>query len=78
MSSLVAVIAAAEPRIDEGHDLTAFFIGGGLFAVWAVILSIIGLTRPSFPGGKVGQRGVLGLSLVLAAGAIGTAVAVTL
>ena len=52
-----------------------FYIAGGLLAVWAVVLSAVGLTRPSFPFGVVGQRAVMVVSLVLAAAAIAMAIA---
>jgi plastocyanin len=51
-----------------------FYIAGGLFAAWAVLLAFLGLSRSSFPGGKSGERAVIGISVVLAAAAIGTAI----
>jgi hypothetical protein len=51
-----------------------FFIIGGALAVYAVILSTIGIQRPQFPGGASGQRGVIGLTLVLVVLAIGAAI----
>jgi hypothetical protein len=65
---LAALIAAAEPS----H--VPFFIAGGALAVWAVVLSWIGLTRPAFPFGENGQRAVMGFSFVLAAVAIAMAI----
>lgn len=65
---LTSLLAAAEP------SKVPFYIAGGLFAVWAVALSWVGLTRPAFPFGAVGQRAVMGVSLVLAAVAIAMAI----
>ena len=65
---LTSVLAAAEP------SKVPVFIAGGLFAVWAVVLSWLGLTRPAFPFGAVGQRAVMGISFVLAAVAIAMAI----
>jgi hypothetical protein len=65
----MSVLAAAEP------SKVPFYIAGGLLAVWAVVLSSVGLTRPAFPFGVTGQRAVALISLVLAALAIGTAIA---
>ena len=65
---LSAIFAAAEP------SKTAFYIAGGAFAAWAVVLASIGLTRPSFPYGERGQRVVMLISLVFAVVAIGTAI----
>jgi hypothetical protein len=66
---LTSVLAAAEPS----H--VAFFIAGSVFAVWAVVLAWIGLTRPSFPFHLMGQRAVIGISFVLAVLAVAMAIA---
>lgn len=63
------LIAATEP------DKLAFYIVGGALAAWAVILAFIGLSRPSFPGDKRGQWGVIAITFVLFAGAVGSAIA---
>jgi hypothetical protein len=65
---LSALIAAAEP------SKVPFYVAGGALAVWAVVLSTIGLTRPSFPFSTTGQRAVIAISLLLAAVAIGMAI----
>jgi hypothetical protein len=52
-----------------------FYIAGGLFAVWAVVLASIGLTRPSFPYNIRGQRTVVAISFLLLVAAIGTSIA---
>jgi hypothetical protein len=52
-----------------------FYIAGAVLVVWAFAVSAAGLTSPSFPGGAAGQRAVMLVSLVLAAVAIGTAIA---
>jgi hypothetical protein len=51
-----------------------FYLAGGGPAVWAVVLSAIGLTRPKFPGNASGQRGVIAISFVLVVIAIAMAV----
>ncbi len=66
---LSALIAAAEP------SKVPFFLAGAIFAVWAVVLAGLGLTRPEFPFGARGQRGVMALSLILAVIAIAMAIA---
>ena len=53
-------------------DITAFHIVGIVFACWAVVLTFLGITRPDFPGGA--ERVVLSISVLLAAGTIGTAI----
>ena len=51
-----------------------FYIAGSAFAAWAVLLSFLGLSRASFPGGQRGQGVVIGISVLLAAAALGTAI----
>ena len=46
--------------------------GGGL-AAWAVVLGVIGLSRPAFPTGGA-ERGVIGLTLLLVVSSMATAV----
>ncbi len=65
---LPLLLAVSEP------SKVPFYIGGSIFAVWAVVLAGMGLTRPDFPFGVGGQRAVMLISLVLAAVAIGTAI----
>ena len=66
---LPLLLALAQP------SKVPFYLGGGIFAAWAVVLAAVGLTRPSFPVGPAGQRAVMLVSLLLAAVAIGTAIA---
>jgi hypothetical protein len=50
-----------------------FYIVGGALAAWAVLLGLVGLSRPSFPRGRA-ERAVLGVTAVLVLGAMVTAV----
>jgi hypothetical protein len=65
---LSAILAAAEP------DKVPFYFAGGALALWAVVLAAAGLTRPTFPGGAGGARGVIGLTVILVVVAMGVAV----
>jgi hypothetical protein len=65
---LSVLVAAAEP------SKVPVYIAGGLLASWAVVLSAVGLTRPSFPYGPTGQRAVIGISILLAALAVAMAI----
>jgi hypothetical protein len=69
MLALQTILAAAEP------SKTPFYFVGAALAVWAVVLAGVGLTRPSFPFGDRGARGVMLLSLMLVVATIATAIA---
>jgi hypothetical protein len=66
-ATLLLVAATAEKS-----KIPFYILGGGL-AVWAVVLGLLGLTRPSFPAGGA-EKGVIGLTFLLVAGAMATAV----
>lgn len=51
-----------------------FYIAGLLLAGWAVVLSVVGLTQPTFPSGPQGQRGVIAISAVLVVAAVAMAI----
>lgn len=50
-----------------------FYIGGGVLAVWAVLLGVAGLRAETFPQNDTAARAVMGISVVLVAAAIATA-----
>jgi hypothetical protein len=54
--------------------VNAFHVCGGLFVVWAVLVSYLGIRREDFPGSEAGGRVVGAISVILAAAAIGTAI----
>lgn len=72
MHALIALIVAAEEEAEPSK--TAFYIFGGLLAVWAVVLSGIGMSSATFPATATAKRGVIGLTVVLMAAAMATAV----
>jgi hypothetical protein len=51
-----------------------FYIVGGAFAAWAVILAFLGITRHDFPASAGAERIVSAISILLMAGAIGSAI----
>jgi plastocyanin len=55
-------------------DITAFHVLGALLALWALVLTALGVTRPDFPGKASGQKVVMAISALLVAGTIGTAI----
>jgi hypothetical protein len=66
---------AAETVEKHEKSKTPFYIAGGALAVWAVIVSAIGITQPEFPGTAARTRLVYGISFVLVAVAMSMAVA---
>jgi len=54
--------------------VNAFHVCGALFAIWAVVVSFLGITRESFPSTDGAARAVGLISVVLCLGAIGTAI----
>jgi plastocyanin len=53
---------------------TPFYIAGGLLAVWAVVVSAIGISRPDFPGSSGARAVTMGISVVLVVAAMATAI----
>ena len=71
---MVHHIATLVMAVDEHEPAKApFYIGGGVLALWAVILGFIGLRGDTFPGNDRTARGVMGISVLLVAVAIATA-----
>ncbi|MBA3301006.1 MAG: hypothetical protein H0T15_03980 [Thermoleophilaceae bacterium] len=54
--------------------MNSFHLVGVLLAVWAVLLAGLGIARDSFPATAIAERLVALITLVLVAGAIGTAI----
>jgi hypothetical protein len=54
--------------------VNAFHVCGALFAIWALVVSFLGITRESFPTTDGAARAVGLISVVLCLAAIGTAV----
>jgi hypothetical protein len=58
---------------DHEPSKTPFYIGGGILALWAVLLGFIGLRSETFPATKSAARGVMAISALLVAFAVATA-----
>ena len=69
MTAALLVLAASEP------SKVPFYVVGACLALWAVVLSVIGLSRPGFPGSAGPQRAVMLVSALLVAGTVGAAIA---
>jgi hypothetical protein len=54
--------------------VNAFHVCGAILAAWAVIVSILGITRDNFPTSDGSARLIGSISVLLVAAAIGTAI----
>ena len=54
--------------------MNAFHVFGGLLAIWALIVSFLGITRENWPSKKGVERAVMAISITLVLCAIGSAV----
>jgi hypothetical protein len=54
--------------------VNAFHVCGGILAVWALVLSFIGITREDFPASRGAARLVGAISVLLVAAAIFSAI----
>ena len=58
----------------EATEKIPFYVLGIALAAWAVILSLFGLMRPSFPGSVAAERGVIAFTALLVIGTLGAAI----
>jgi hypothetical protein len=72
MHALFSLVLAADVAAEKSK--TAFYLLGGLLAVWAVVLSGIGMSQATFPATVGAKRGVIALTGVLVLGAMAAAV----
>ena len=54
--------------------MNAFDVCGALLAIWAVLVSFLGITRENFPATRGSERLVGAISVLLVLAAIGSAV----
>jgi hypothetical protein len=74
-----AAEGAADGAAEEHHKSEMpFFVAGGIFAVFAVAISVYGFKHPDFPATASAARGVMTAGAVLMLGAVSMAVYVAL
>ena len=72
LHALTIVFASAE---GEESSKTLFYIAGGVLAVFAVLISALGISRiATFPSSSGQARGVIGLAAVLVLAAMTAAI----
>jgi hypothetical protein len=69
MLSTLLVLASESEKSE-----TPFFVVGVLFAVWAVVLGVMGTRSPQFASARGTMSAVIGVSVVLAAASMALAV----
>ena len=75
MSTLQAVIAFAAETSGHDSDKTLFYIAGIACAVWAVIVSAIGIKRhENWPSSNGVATAIMGISAVLVVFAMATSI----
>jgi hypothetical protein len=72
---LHALILFAQEHAAEETSKTPYYVAGAVLAVFAVIISAIGIRgHESFPGSKRGRNGVIALAALLVAATMASAV----
>ena len=70
-----AFLTFAAEAVEDEPSKAAFYVAGSLLALWALLVSAIGISRHrEWPASQGAARGVMGISVVLVAGAMATAV----
>jgi hypothetical protein len=54
--------------------VSGFYIAGSVLAVWALVVTAVGVRREDFPGSPGSTRIVGAISVILVVAAIGTAI----
>lgn len=73
MSTLQAFLVLASEGAEETSK-TPFYVAGGVFAGFAVLVGALGLAKPDFPANAGGERLVVLIAAVLTVGAMATSV----
>ncbi|MEJ7894565.1 MAG: hypothetical protein WKF94_18185 [Solirubrobacteraceae bacterium] len=72
---LETILFAAEVASEEHTNHTAFYVAGGALALWAVIVSAIGIRgHADWPSSSSVTNGIMGVSAFLVVVACATAV----
>jgi hypothetical protein len=64
-----------KPSVSIGWPaVNVYHVCGGVFVLWAVAVSVLGITREDFPGSAGAMRIVATVSILLAVATIGSAI----
>jgi hypothetical protein len=73
MHALATILATEASSSEE----VPYFIAGGLFALWAVVISLFGMRNPDFPKNARQGRITLLISGILGVATLGLLITVT-
>jgi hypothetical protein len=68
------LVYVATEAAEEETSKTAFYVLGGVAAVWAIVLFAVGMRSATFPASPGAQRGVIAISAVVVIAAMASAV----
>jgi hypothetical protein len=68
------LVFAQEVAEEEESSKTLFYVLGMVAAVWAIVLFAVGMRSPGFPASEGAKRGVIGISVLIVAAAMASAV----
>jgi hypothetical protein len=71
---LAALLTLAAETAEHESSKLAFYLLGGVAAVWAIVLFAVGMRSPTFPDSPAAQRGVIAISVLVVLGAMASAV----
>jgi hypothetical protein len=71
---LATLLTFAAEAAEAEPNKTAFYVFGGLAAVWAIFLFAVGMRSETFPGSPGAQRGVMAVSVLVVLGAMASAI----
>lgn len=75
--TMLASTAAEGGAHESSHNYTLFYVLGGVLAGFAVLISVIGMSKADFPGSGPASKAVMAVGAVLSAAAMFAAVYVT-
>ena len=79
LSFILAAAETAEHLMEEHEKSeTPFFLMGGLWAAFAIAISVYGFKQPDFPDNAGVARGVMSAGVLLTIAAVGSAIYVAL
>ena len=74
LSTLADTLVVAQEVAEEESEPVAFYIVGGIAALWAILLFAVGMRSHTFPGSAAAQRVVTLISVLVVAAAMASAV----